>query len=143
LTRAFSLRSRAAEINPALNRIEAWLREQGVEDPQASELRLVAEELLTNAVKYAFEGAALHELEVRARVGADAVEMSFLDDGRPFDPLAHPEPDLFAPPEERPVGGLGIVMVKGLCDRVAYRREAGWNVVTITKRRPGRLPPLE
>jgi anti-sigma regulatory factor (Ser/Thr protein kinase) len=143
MTRVFPLRSLASDVTPALDRIEAWLREEGVDDPAASELRLVAEELLTNAIKYAFDGAAIHEIEVRARAGTDAVELSFHDDGRPFDPLAHPDPDLFAPPEDRPIGGLGILMVKGLCSSVSYRREAGWNVVTVTKRRPGSLPQTE
>lgn len=136
MNRRFPLRSLPAEVGPALGRIEAWLREQGVVDPAASELRLVAEELLTNIIKYAFDGTGIHDIEVRASVGPESVEMSVHDDGRPFDLLAHPEPDLFAPPADRPVGGLGIVMIKGLCDEVAYRREAGCNVVTITKRRP-------
>jgi serine/threonine-protein kinase RsbW len=134
-TRVFLLKSLASEIGPALDRIEAWLREEGVEEPAASELRLVAEELLSNVVKYAFSGPAIHEIEVRSEVGREAVEISVLDDGRPFDPLEREDPDLFAAPEDRPIGGLGIVMVKALCDSVCYRREAGRNLVTVTKRR--------
>ena len=59
--------------------------------------------------------------------------MEVADDGRAFDPLQTPELDMSAPMEERARGGLGIYLVRKTMDAVAYRREDGRNVVTLTK----------
>ncbi len=56
------------------------------------------------------------------------------DDGRAFDPLARAAPDIEQPIEEREVGGLGIFLVKKLMTEVAYRRDGGKNILTMTKR---------
>jgi hypothetical protein len=56
------------------------------------------------------------------------------DDGRPFNPLEAPPPDLDRPIEERPVGGLGLHIVRTVMDTVAYRRQGSHNVLTVTKR---------
>jgi anti-sigma regulatory factor (Ser/Thr protein kinase) len=55
------------------------------------------------------------------------------DDGRPFDPLAHSAPDLSQPLDKRPVGGMGIHMIRKSMDRVEYRRADGKNILTMTK----------
>lgn len=56
-----------------------------------------------------------------------------LDDGEAFDPLAKADPNTQLPLEERPIGGLGIYLVKKLVDEVSYRREDGKNILTILK----------
>jgi len=60
------------------------------------------------------------------------VEVS--DNGKPFNPLDHPEPDLNQPLEERPIGGLGIHLIRKFVDQLAYRRDAGRNILTLRKR---------
>jgi serine/threonine-protein kinase RsbW len=56
------------------------------------------------------------------------------DDGRPFDPLLVPPPDLTLPLERRPIGGLGIHLIRSLMDEVAYARHDGRNVLKMAKR---------
>ena len=56
------------------------------------------------------------------------------DDGIPFDPLAHPEPDTSIPLEEKPIGGLGILMARKSMDDISYERRDSENILTLTKR---------
>jgi anti-sigma regulatory factor (Ser/Thr protein kinase) len=63
----------------------------------------------------------------------ETVFVTFADQGIPFNPLLMSEPDLNAPPEKRENGGFGIFMVKNLMDVIEYKREDGWNKLTIGK----------
>ena len=71
-------------------------------------------------------------------VGDGVVMAEISDDGRAFDPLQVPPPDLDADLELRPIGGLGVHFMKTLMDEVAYRREGGRNILTMRKRFVGR-----
>ena len=57
-----------------------------------------------------------------------------IDSGTPFDPTAKEDADISLGIEERPVGGLGIFLVKQLTDQVSYCRENGYNILTISVR---------
>jgi len=91
--------------------------------------------VLTNVAKYAFEPDAAPAVELRASFVEDAVVLEFRDGGRPFDPLAEPAPDLDLPPEERPAGGLGLMLVRALVDEARYQRDGAANVLRLVKRR--------
>ena len=58
--------------------------------------------------------------------------IEMVDDGKPFDPLTEaPVPDVNAPMDERPIGGLGVFLVRKLMDELTYRREEGRNHLTL------------
>lgn len=61
------------------------------------------------------------------------VEIQFIDEGRPYNPLNAAEPDVTLPVEQREVGGLGILMTKKSMDAVEYRFEDNKNILTIKK----------
>lgn len=99
------------------------------------ELRLVAEEVVTNVAKYGYAPGAAAAMELLVSTADDAVSLEFRDEGQPFDPLAQPRPDLEAPLEERPVGGLGLTLVRALVEDARYAREGGTNVLRLVKKR--------
>ena len=66
--------------------------------------------------------------------GEDLV-LTFTDSGIPYDPTKTREPDITLPAEERPIGGLGIFLVRKTMDDVAYRREDGKNILTVRKKK--------
>ena len=72
--------------------------------------------------------------QILRRAAAGEVVFTFEDDGIPFDPTQPTDSHLDLPPEERPVGGLGIMMVKALMDRVEYERRDDKNIVCIVKK---------
>lgn len=118
-------------LGPGLAALEDALRAAGLPDEPVLELRLVAEELLVNVADYGHDDRAEHWVRVELEREGDEVRLRFEDDGRPFDPLAAPAPDLEGPVEERPVGGLGVHLVRSLVDRAEYARVEGHNVLTV------------
>ena len=99
------------------------------------DLRVVAEEVLTNVAKYAYEPGMAPALELSVEIGEAEAELEFRDRGRPFDPLTAAAPDLEQPPGERPLGGLGLALVRALVDEASYAREDGANRLRLVKRR--------
>jgi len=92
-------------------------------------IELVLEELLVNHVLHAYgSGEGDSEVACFCRPGFFCLEV--VDEAAPFDPLGHKSPDLTLAPGDRPIGGLGIHMVRSLADEVTYRREGGRNVIT-------------
>jgi anti-sigma regulatory factor (Ser/Thr protein kinase) len=95
---------------------------------------LAIEEIVTNAIKYAYSDTKQHEMTVRLCLTASALEIEITDDGNEFDPFAHPQPDLSLPPSQRPIGGLGIHFVRNMLDACSYVRREGRNIVRLTKK---------
>ena len=62
------------------------------------------------------------------------MKIVFIDDGVAYDPLAHADPDTTLSAEERPIGGLGILMVKKMSDSVSYMRSHYRNFLTVVKK---------
>lgn len=92
-------------------------------------LDVMLDEIVSNIV--AHSGASAFEMTVaRTERG---VELVFSDDGRPYDPLARGDPDTSLDAASRPIGGLGILMVKRMASSLAYDRVDGRNVLTVVK----------
>lgn len=96
-------------------------------------LRLVLEELVVNVVNYAYGEGGDGPLDITVENRDDAIVITLTDQGVPFNPLEQEAPDTDLPPEERPIGGLGIFLVREMMDNVSYRYEAGRNILTVGK----------
>ncbi len=99
---------------------------------QAADLAL--EEHLTNIMSYAFDEASLHRITVRLQVQDQCLVIQVEDDGRPFNPLERPCVDTAVPLHAKPIGGLGIHLMRQFMDELEYRREANRNVLCMRKR---------
>jgi serine/threonine-protein kinase RsbW len=97
-------------------------------------VNLALDELVTNVVLYGFEEPADHHVIVRISTARGQIEAAVEDDGKPFNPLELPPPDLNATLAQRDLGGLGIHLVRSLMDEVSYVRQDEKNVLTIRKR---------
>ena len=102
--------------------------------PLAPSLHIILDEIASNIVKHS--GASSFELALEFTKDPAGVKIVFADDGMPYDPLAHADPDTSLPADKRPIGGLGIMMVKKLSDSVAYERARDRNVLTVFKKSP-------
>lgn len=96
-------------------------------------LNLVLEELGVNIVNYS---GATGDIEISLASDAERVTVEISDNGRPFNPLLDQEtPDISAPLDDRPVGGLGIHLVRTMMDEMQYSREDGKNKLAMIKRK--------
>ncbi len=97
-------------------------------------MNVVLDELLTNTLSYGFAGRESGEVTLDVELGADRLSVVLTDDGAPFDPFGMAAPDTAPSVEARPIGGLGIHLVRRMMDEVGYQRRADRNVVTLAKR---------
>jgi anti-sigma regulatory factor (Ser/Thr protein kinase) len=91
------------------------------------------EELVTNCIKYGYDDSAQHVIQVSVQLSESGMILVVEDDGHPFNPLEQAGPDTTLPMEKRPIGGLGIHMLRKMSDRMVYAREGGRNRVTLHK----------
>ena len=99
------------------------------------QINVALDELLSNIAYYAYApGTGSMSVQMDYEESTGTVSLSFLDSGALYNPLEKADPDVTLAAEERPVGGLGILMVKRKMDEMDYRRENNRNILTIRKR---------
>jgi len=103
---------------------------------QSYMLRLVIEEIGTNIVKYGYQQKAPGVIQLRCTYSDGMLRVIIRDHGRPFDPRAHPDPDVSADIATRPIGGLGLFLVRASVDDLEYHHDpaSGWNELMASKR---------
>jgi serine/threonine-protein kinase RsbW len=106
----------------------------GLHPQRLSHLELAVEEAVANICDYAYE-VPPGDFTVRIRPESSSLVVEIVDDGVPFDPLDVAEPDLRAGVRDRPIGGLGILLVRRLMDEVSYRRDGDRNILTLVIKR--------
>ncbi len=99
-----------------------------------AQIDIAIDELFGNIVRYAYHpeiGPATVQVEVTKE--PLAVVITFIDHGKPYDPLAKEDPDVTLSAEEREVGGLGIYIVKKSMSEITYEYKDGRNILKIRK----------
>lgn len=100
-----------------------------------AEIDVAIDELFSNIAKYAYdskEGNATVKVEVSE--SQRVADITFIDDGLPFNPLQKADPNVKLDLDEREVGGLGIFMVKKKMDNIEYEYKNNQNILKITKK---------
>jgi serine/threonine-protein kinase RsbW len=93
---------------------------------------LAFEEVVSNVVRYAYSDGAAHQIDVSVELSTDAIVLTFLDDGRPFDPSQQPAPVLPSTIEAAPSGGLGLLLMRQRAADMRYERTPdGKNRLTV------------
>jgi serine/threonine-protein kinase RsbW len=105
----------------------------GADQSALYDLILAVDEAVTNIVVHGYRGQ-VGTIEIAVRREGDALLVCLHDQAAPFDPNGIPPPDLSLPLEERPIGGIGVYMMKQLVDRVIHRvSPQGGNELTLIK----------
>ena len=118
--------------------VQAFIDEQleAVDCPMLTQtaIDVAVEELFVNIASYAYDqDTGVVAVQVTMHENPLSVEIGFIDNGKPYDPLAKPDPDTTLSVKERKKGGLGIFMVKESMDDVRYAYKDGKNILTIKK----------
>lgn len=99
-----------------------------------TKFNLVVEEVFVNIVSYAYEDTDTNNtVTISINDNADKTIITFIDSGKHFNPLIKDDPDLSLDVDERPIGGLGIYLVKKMMDNVEYEYKDNKNILTIEK----------
>lgn len=99
-----------------------------------TKFNLVVEEVFVNIVSYAYEDTDTNNtVTISINDNDDKTIITFIDSGKHFNPLIKDDPDLSLNVDERPVGGLGIYLVKKMMDNVEYEYKDNKNILTIEK----------
>lgn len=105
--------------------------------PKMESFELALEEIFMNIVLHGAQPGSTPYVELSLDRAAESVTMTVEDDGPKFDPLSLPPPDVTASLADRPVGGLGVFLVRRMMDTVSYARIAGRNQLRVSKRLDG------
>ena len=130
---AFSMRNDLAELSRLLDEVEAYCAARDVPHETTRGLTVALDELITNTVTYGYPDSKDREIQLHLEIADNTVRAEVIDDGTAFNPLEHPAPDVSLSADERPIGGLGIHLVRSLMDEVAYERRDGRNHVRLSK----------
>lgn len=135
MTPGFTLRipNRLEEIPSATELAAGWLLSRAAPESHIHFARLAIDEVVSNCVKYGYADSRVHHIAIEIAFQDGSLELVVIDDGQAFNPLEHPEPDTSLPVEERPIGGLGIHLLRKMADRLEYRRTEGHNRLALFK----------
>lgn len=99
-----------------------------------AEIDIALDELFGNVANYAYNPeVGTVTVRIEATEKPISVDITFIDKGVPYNPLEQEEPDITLSAEERPIGGLGIYLVKQMMDTVSYEYVNDCNVLTFRK----------
>jgi serine/threonine-protein kinase RsbW len=122
-------------IRLAIKDFDAFCSENHLPADTLWPFQVTLDEILSNVVRHAYAGKGQdRQIEVRFALQGGILELTVADDAAPFDPLMHGDPDTSLPLDERPLGGLGLLIVKRLMDRVEYERRGDRNRLTCWRR---------
>jgi len=129
--RSLTIIAKAASLGPVTELVRQGALEANLPQARIGELELMMEELFTNVCKHAYADGMPGDVTVSYSVPAPGeLRVEVADHGVEFNPLKTEPPDLSLSLEKRPIGGLGIHLVKTLARSLSYRREQGCNRLT-------------
>ena len=114
--------------------VEEVAESHGVDMSVTMSLNLALEEAVVNVINYAYPKGTCGEIEITASFSDNALVFTISDAGIPFDPTTVSKPDITLSAEDRPIGGLGIFLVRQIMDEVSYHYQDNHNVLTLKKK---------
>jgi serine/threonine-protein kinase RsbW len=127
---SLTLVAKAESLGPATEFVRKGAREANLPESRVGELDLLIEEILMNIARYSYPENAPGVVTVTYSVTPGELTVEVGDRGVAFDPLQAEPPDLTLDLDQRPIGGLGIFMLRSFAKSLTYRREQGWNRLT-------------
>ena len=128
------LQNEVEQLSKLSDFIDSIAEELSIDSSMAMSLNLAIEEAVTNVVMYAYPEGEVGNVVIIANFTEGMLVFTISDNGIPFDPTSKTDADVTLNVEERPIGGLGIFLVKNLMDFVGYERKNGYNILTLKKK---------
>jgi sigma-B regulation protein RsbU (phosphoserine phosphatase) len=126
------IEARPENLDAALDFVNGRLEKMRCSSKIRNQIDIAVEEILVNIAHYAYSPETGMVI-IRAAVFGHEIRLEFEDRGKPYNPLEKADPDITVKAEDRPMGGLGVFMVKKTMDSVTYRYEDGKNILSLRK----------
>ena len=107
------IRNDLREIGTITEKFENFAKDNKLSQRIVYDISLCLDELITNIISYGYDDKKTHEIEVKFELHEKELKLTLIDDGKAFDPTKKEDPEhLQHAVEDRPIGGLGIYLVK-------------------------------
>lgn len=110
-------------------------REAGLNDDEIYAVQLAVDEACSNIIEHGYGGEERGEIECQCTIEPDRFIVTIQDQGARFDPTQATEPDVHCELEKRPIGGLGLYLIRRLMDDVEFETSERGNTLRLIKRR--------
>lgn len=130
IRRELQMEASCEKLDELLMHLRTDMEQKGCPADKQTTLEICAEEIFVNIASYAY-GEETGNVRITEEVTDSSILLCFQDQGIPYDPLSKEEPDINLTAQERPIGGLGIYMVKNMMDEVSYEYKDGYNCLTM------------
>ncbi len=137
LSRSITLLNDVQNVPRLSDFVQHVCEEVGFAPSTTMNLNLAVEEAVVNVMNYAYPKGTKGNINIEAKANDVRLKFTIIDNGIPFDPTAVGNADTSLSAEERPIGGLGIYMVRQLVDSINYEYTDGHNVLTLRKKLHG------
>ncbi len=134
MDRAITLQNDTKEVEELGTFVKGVAEELSLDKTLTNKLRLAVEEAVVNVMEYAYPKGTTGDVNIRATSNGHRLKFIISDSGTPFNPTEVTAADTTLSAEERPIGGLGILLVRELMDSINYERINGQNVLTLSKK---------
>jgi sigma-B regulation protein RsbU (phosphoserine phosphatase) len=121
------------EITRLAETVEGFAGDNNLTEEIAGLLNLVLDEIVSNIVNYGCTEDREYHLRISIRLVGRTIEVVVEDDATPFDPLEVSSPDIEASLDDRPIGGMGLHLVRHFTDDISYEHDGKMNRLTLTK----------
>lgn len=119
-------------LDEVVDFVNSFLEENDCSMKTQMQIAIAVEEIYVNIAHYAYPDKN-GEAEITCEMSDRTAEITFSDNGIPYNPLEKPDPDITLDANERNIGGLGIFMVKKSMDNIEYQRKDEKNILKIYK----------
>jgi len=130
--RHLSIVNRVEELSRVLHFVSEIADELKLDEEKRMEMELVLEEMVANVIFYAYPKGVEDTIELTAKSDGHTLTLVVGDHGKAFDPTLTNNINMKENPAERPIGGMGIHIVRNLMNDMHYQRLNGQNLLTMT-----------
>lgn len=129
-----TIENEMSEMNKVHDFVDNLCMDLNLNSELTMSLNLAVEEIVANVIMYAYENSKNKKIDIAKEIDENGnVIFTIIDSGIPFDPIEKSDPDINMPAEDRPIGGLGIFIVKQIMDEVKYFRVKNLNILKMKK----------
>jgi anti-sigma regulatory factor (Ser/Thr protein kinase) len=130
----FRIKNDVSELEAVAQTFNDFNKEQQLPAKVGNAIDLALDEILNNIILYGYEDKDQHFIDIIISLEDDHILLEIKDDSREFNPLDVPKPDTNSEMVERPIGGLGLHLIRNMMDEIHYTYQNNRNCLLMKKK---------